>query len=280
MFLFGASTFIGVLAPARLAVRLQLMLHGAVIAGALFLGMTGLAWLSLESGFIGDGWTDTVNPGAIIDVLTGSNFGPVWIVHLSLVAAAVLSLFSKGRLGAQLGAIAAGLTLASLALVGHAAGQDDVIGLVHRLNHALHLVSLGFWVGCLVPLLLCLRLLLQAEYRSDAERALRRFSSLGHVAVALVIATGAINTWLVLGALPTDMSAPYQVLLVAKICLVLLMVGIAIFNRYVAVPRLAAGRQTLRWITIGTGAEILIGVLVIALVSAFATFDPMPGMDM
>jgi len=43
------------------------------------------------------------------------------------------------------------------------------------------------------------------------------------------------------------------------------------------VPRLSRGPGALRGIVIGTVAEIAIGTIVIALVSAFATFDPTPG---
>jgi putative copper export protein len=57
------------------------------------------------------------------------------------------------------------------------------------------------------------------------------------------------------------------------------MMTIALVNRYVTVPRLFKGPAAFRGLVAGTIAEIVIGATVIALVSAFATFDPM-GMDM
>ena len=103
----------------------------------------------------------------------------------------------------------------------------------------------------------------------------RRFSGVGHVAVAIVLLTGIVNTMLILGGLPTNFASPYQLLLAIKIALVLLMIGVALVNRYVAVPRLARTPWALRGIVIGTCTEMLLGGIVVALVSAFATFDPM-----
>ena len=53
--------------------------------------------------------------------------------------------------------------------------------------------------------------------------ALRRFSRLGHAAVVIVLATGLVNTWLVLDMWPLDASSSYKKLLLAKIALVTVM---------------------------------------------------------
>ncbi len=47
------------------------------------------------------------------------------------------------------------------------------------------------------------------------------------------------------------------------------MLSIALLNRYVLTPRLAV-----RGLVIGTSAELLLGAAIVALVSAFATYDP------
>jgi putative copper resistance protein D len=102
-----------------------------------------------------------------------------------------------------------------------------------------------------------------------------RFSTSGHVAVALVIATGLIDTLLVVGKLPLDWSLPYQLLLAAKMALVAVMVGLAVVNRYVFVPRLARNRDgATAAILRATMAEIAIGTAVLALVAWFGTLDP------
>ena len=107
------------------------------------------------------------------------------------------------------------------------------------------------------------------ERRADATLALSRFSGLGHIAVAVTLLTGILNTALTLGGWPVDFRSPYQLLLAVKIGLVAIMLSIALLNRYVLTPRLAV-----RGLIIGTSAELLLGAAIIALVSAFATYDP------
>ena len=136
-------------------------------------------------------------------------------------------------------------------------------------------LAAAMWVGALVPLWVCLRLGRKATHEADLATVLRRFSGSGHMAVALVLLSGIVDTYLVLGHAPLDFSSPYQTLLAAKIALVGFMVLIAIVNRYVVVPRQARGESSgLRMLVRGTIAEIVLGGGVIALVSAFATFDP------
>jgi putative copper resistance protein D len=275
MLLFGASLFCGALAPPDFGSTLRRSLRLPELLLAVLVVATGVAWLGLETGEIGNGWLDTVNLGTIDAVLTGTNFGAVWSIRLVLILLPLPALLLGGRQRDWALAATSGLVLASLGFVGHAADEGGLRGLVHRLNHALHLLSAGFWVGCLPPLLLALLLLAKADMRRDISLTLQRFSGVGHVAVALVLLTGIVNTLLIIGGLPIDFASPYQLLLAIKIGLVLMMIGIALANRYVAVPRLARTRWALRGIVIGTCMEMLLGGVVIALVSAFATFDPM-----
>jgi putative copper resistance protein D len=274
MLLFGSSTFTAWVAPAQLGASLQKQVSVANAALLLAISITAICWLCLETGLIGDSWTDAINPGALASVLTGTSFGNVWSAHLTLTLLPALALRLRGR-GRSVGlALSSGLVLASLGFVGHAADEDGPVGLAHRLNHALHLLSSGFWLGCLPPLLAVLARLRNASHDAAAAQALARFSGLGHIAVALALATGVVNTALVLHHLPTDFSSPYQLLLAIKIALVALMLMVALFNRYVAVPQLSASGWVQRGIVMGTIIEIAIGATVIALVSAFATMDP------
>lgn len=254
----------------------MLLWGGAVFGGARsvsravwgLLAATSVAWLMLEAGVAGDGWAATVDPGTIRALIGARGWGQAWAVHMALVAVLGLAL-GRGR-GVT---VAAGLALASLALVGHAAMQGGAEGVLHRLNAALHLLAAGYWLGALPALLACLARMRQGEAALGPQ--VMRYSRLGHWAVAGVIATGVGNTALVLGRVP-GFGSPYQALLVAKVALVAAMVGVALVNRYVFVPRLrgADSPAALRAITRGILAEIALGAAVLGLVSAFATFDP------
>ncbi len=101
-----------------------------------------------------------------------------------------------------------------------------------------------------------------------------RFSRYGHLAVALVILTGGINTLLIAGV-PWPVHSRYLSMLWVKACLVAVMVIIALYNRYLLVPRFnqsqgAAQRQFITLIKV----EWILSLLVVACVSLFATWEP------
>ena len=269
MLLFGLSAFGSVVVPRALADRYAGVTRRISALLALVLVATGLGWFALEAGEAGNGWADATNPAMWAALASGTEFGTIWVWHIaiSLVLLVATVLPRDIRRVALLAGSAA--LLASLGLVGHAAMQQSTVGLEHRINHMLHLLGAGFWVGALAPLLACLLALRVPEQRADATVALTRFSGLGHIAVAVTLLTGIINTGLTLGGWPIDFRSPYQLLLAIKIGLVAVMLSIALVNRYVLMPRLAV-----RGLVVGTSAELLLGAAIIALVSAFATYDP------
>jgi putative copper resistance protein D len=162
-----------------------------------------------------------------------------------------------------------------MAFIGHAAMHAGILGIAHRVNHALHLLAAGYWFGSLLPLLLCLRYLPQPQWRSDAIATLIRFSRWGHVAVVLVIATGIINSLIILGRWPVDLGSAYQRLLLVKVGLVALMVMVALANRYVIVPAMrTTPNLAQRGVVIACWLEVALGAAVLLLVSLFATYAP------
>jgi putative copper resistance protein D len=170
---------------------------------------------------------------------------------------------------------AAALLLASLGLVGHATMQSGPIGALHRLNHGVHLLAAGAWLGGLLPFLLCLKQGAGDRLQAQAGVALRRFSGAGHFVVALIVATGIVNTLLTLRAWPIDFSSLYQALLAAKIAIVAAMIAMALFNRYVLTPRVAAGADAaLRLLKIDSAIELVLGAVVLVLVSLFGMVAP------
>ncbi len=155
---------------------------------------------------------------------------------------------------------------------------DTPRGVIHVLNHAVHLLSGGFWLGSLLLLPACLARLRDPAECKEAAVALRRFSRAGHVAVALVIASGVVNTILVLGRWPLDPGSPYQMLLAAKIVLVAGMTGLALVNRYVFVPDIRKQPdRAIAGIRAGTYAELALGAGVLILVAFFGLLDPAEG---
>jgi putative copper resistance protein D len=125
--------------------------------------------------------------------------------------------------------------------------HEGTLGALHRANHAIHLLAAGYWFGSLAPLLVCLRYLQPPQWRSDAITTLIRFSRWGHLAVAAVIVTGIVNSLIILGGWPLNLSSPYQRLLLIKTALVALMVMVALANRYAIVPAMSWGWRCWCW---------------------------------
>jgi putative copper resistance protein D len=274
LILFGIGAFQGWLASPALAHSLDGVLWRIVRLAALLAFLSAVAWLLLASGEMGDGWRDVWNPATWYAVLADTDFGHVWQFHLLL--AAVLAGLVLSRPGGhwRLLSVLAAFYLGGLGFIGHAVMLDGAEGWISRASHVVHLLAGGFWLGALAPLLLCLGKLGDAELRSDVSHALRRFSGLGHVAVAAVIASGIVNVALVLGQWPVDTSSPYQVLLLCKVALVAAMIGFAIVNRYLLVPRIGSSGTALHGLRFCTLAELVLGLCVVALVSLFGTLPP------
>jgi putative copper resistance protein D len=271
--LWGASAYLGALVPQvlRRDVDLRLRSFNAIAVGTVV--VVTAAMLPLRTATISEGWADALAPQMLRAVLLETDVGMAWFVQAcgALLLAAATALPQAYRRKAQ--ALCAGLLLFSLTISGHAAMNNGWLRIVHRVNDGVHLLAGGAWLGALLPVLLILPKLHKAQLQADARRALMRFSTAGHVAVALVLVSGIINTLLIVGSLPTDWSFAYQRLLSIKILLVGAMVAIAIVNRYIFVPRL--GRDpSLRALQGCVVAEVGLGLAVIGLVALFGTLQP------
>lgn len=274
--LLGLAVFEAFMVPPVLGQWLRGPSRWIARASAWTLLVSVIAWLMLQAGTMGEGWADAANTDVIITVLASTAFGHVWTVRLVLVALVLVTVmtmdYSRRRTWGGLALLAA-LTLGSLGLVGHATMDTGMMGLVNEGSQMLHLLASGFWVGSLLPLAFCLRPSAGPKQLDGIETTLHRFSGLGHIAVALVVGTGVINGWFIVGPRP-DLTSTYDILLLIKIGLVAAMVGIAVINRYVFMPKIAHDQAGVRQLRAGTVAEIVICFGVIAFVSVLGVLSP------
>jgi putative copper resistance protein D len=222
------------------------------------------------------------SPDAAVDfavlsvVLLETRFGRVWCWHLLLAAILVLACLGRHPRRPIVLFFSLGL-LASLGWTGHAAMDAGLTGIAHEINQSLHLLAAGLWLGGLVPLAWVLR---QARRQpgdfaiSLARDALRNFSHMGYVAVALIALTGAINTLLLVGRLDAMFDTPYGRLLAFKILLFLAMVVVASINRFRLAPRISGEPAALRALGRTVALEQSLGLLVLAIVSVLGTWPP------
>lgn len=275
MLLWGTSAYLCLMVPKVLADRIWHMFAGASIVTALIAGLTAFMSLPLAAASIGNGWSDAIDAGTLHAVLFETTVGQAWLAQAAAALILLLALPLPGRWRHHGIALGSGLGLAALVLTGHASMHEGWLKTAHRANDMLHVLAGGGWLGALLPLIPILRLLRLPDYRAEALLALRRFSTAGHIAVAVVIVSGIVNTMLVLKHLPMDWSSPYQALLGLKIALVAGMGLLAIVNRYVLVPRIGHDQErALNTIRLGSIAEIVLGIAVIALVAVFGMLEP------
>lgn len=272
MLVFGCALYGAWLAPVslrRLMMRrfLHLQRHAAAWS---FVSATLM--LAVQGGLMGAGWQDVLSItvwGAVLQ----TQFGGVWLwqIILALVTLAVTIIVPRSMPRRLLMLTIAQFIL--LAGVGHATLHDGVTGTLHQVNHALHLICAAAWFGGLLPVLYCMKMA-QGRWRDQAIKTIMRFSRYGHLFVVGVLLTGIMNALFIVGfSVPWHMA--YGRLLLLKGALVMLMVAIALVNRYVLVPRM---RQDNRGMTLYfiwmTKLEWGIGAVVLAIVSLFATLEP------
>ena len=274
MLAFGMSAYLWLYAPERLRLALSPVVRRLALIASLVALITAVAWLALESASMADDWSAAIDPQAIGAVLTDTAFGHAWAAHLILAAALVAVVIFEPSARWVATAVASAALLASLGLVGHAAMQTGAEGILHRVNHAVHLLTAGAWIGGLVPFAMCLSAYRRDDLRKDAVQAMMSFSFWGQFIVAAIVLSGAVNIALTSGRAPIPPTTPYRALLVAKIIIVGIMIALAIVNRYVLAPRLKSSATALAALRLTSAAEVALGCVVIALVSVFALLDP------
>ncbi|EEN3029603.1 copper homeostasis membrane protein CopD [Salmonella enterica subsp. enterica serovar Enteritidis] len=272
MLVYGCALYGAWLAPEsirRLMTRrfLHLQRHAAAwsVISAAFM-------LAIQGGLMGGGWPDVFSVSVWGAVLQ-TRFGAVWIwqIILALVTLAVVVIAPVKMQRRLLILTVAQFIL--LAGVGHATMRDGVVGTLQQINHALHLLCAAAWFGGLLPVVYCMRMA-QGRWRQHAISAMMRFSRYGHFFVAGVLLTGIGNTLFITG-FTAIWQTTYGQLLLLKCALVVLMVAIALTNRYVLVPRMRQENpRTDLWFVRMTQIEWGVGGIVLAIVSLFATLEP------
>ncbi|KLN96766.1 copper homeostasis membrane protein CopD [Moellerella wisconsensis] len=283
MLMFGMSIFTATLAVDRFAVLLSSQLKKGLIFSTLITALTTFAWMFIQAGLMGDGWEDAFDFSTWISVL-GTTFGQAWRWELILSVAAMATLTLKSSRWRNRGLLIISIGLLAVhATIGHAAMYSGMLGILHQINQFIHLVSSAYWFGGLWPFLICIQFMRDKQQLTgnidpailpSIVRTMIRFSQIGHIAVILVLITGTINSLLLLPGWPINFTfSDYQSLLGLKIGLVLVMLILAVVNRYVLVPKLKlAGR--LQYLIINSWIELILGTMAILAVAIFATYQP------
>ena len=192
---------------------------------------------AMSSVLVAGRWQDAAVPGPLTDPVLAAVLTVVGVLAAVLAAPRATGgpRTSMGRIVALAGAIVAGL---SLVVTGHTRSVEP--GWLVVTADAVHVAAGITWVGGLLGLIIVLGRTSDTP-APDAATVLARFSAAAGWVVAAVAATGLILGWRILGSGQALVSTGYGQLLLIKVTLVLLVVFVAAWNRYVLLPRVLTG---------------------------------------
>lgn len=234
----------------------------AAVAGALLL----LSRPPLEAARMSDAFSGLFDPRMEGLAWRGSAGQAVLLAVGGLILIAC-GMRLKGTSGSYLASIGGCLAACSAVLTGHTSVHAER-GLLGCLL-AVHLLIVAFWFGALAPLMICSR----REPRPAAVAVLNAFSM---IAGLLVPCIGVAGLAMALILLPdrAAWSTTYGLLILAKIGAFVVLMALAAWNRWRAVPAMAAGASStgsagLRRVI---GAEYSLIVAVLSTTAVLTTF--------
>jgi putative copper export protein len=227
----GAAFFVVLFGPwlRRSGQRIRRLGYQAALAGMALLAAQ--QWL--RGARLADSYAGLVDPSLQRLAWGGSGGHAAWL-QLAGLAVIACGLARQRRAAAGVAAAGAAIAACAFALTGHTSEHAPRALLAPLL--CVHLLVVAFWFGALLPLYLCSRY----EARADAVALLRAFSG---VAGWLVPAIGVAGLALALMLIPAANTwrAPYGLLVLTKLGAFGLLLLLAAWNRWWAVPAIAAG---------------------------------------
>jgi putative copper export protein/mono/diheme cytochrome c family protein/peroxiredoxin len=235
-----------------------------------------------------------ISPDAAWSLLATTQYGRVWLIRLALMLLLGAILWLRGReedgkdwwaLRLEVVGLAFCLLVAQ-AWTGHAATGEGWKLAYQVAADALHLCASGVWLGGLPALLL---LLTWAQRTDDpqaeqvAAEATRGFSRLGLVSMGVLLSSGLVNAWELVGTLPALVGTTYGRVLSLKLTLLLPLLAIAALNLLRERPRLqqsaaAPGSRSswsaMRRLRRNVLGEIILGGMILVLVGALGFLPP------
>jgi putative copper export protein len=234
-------------------------------------------WLALQTAALADTGGAMATLAAIQSVLTGTEFGTLIIERLLLLGLIALASAVGSRwwhsVATVLAAVAVALQAEHLHAFAIARGPSVLLA-----SETLHLLAAAAWLGALPALLI----IIATAPAALAARLAARFSPLGALAVAVIAASAAWQTRMLVGSLTGLLGTGYGWVCLAKLALLLALIGLAAHNRFALVPRLAreatapARRALLRSVAL----ELACGIVVLVLAASLGSGTVTPPIDM
>ena len=255
-----------------------------LIVATIIVALNSLAALVAQTAVMAGSLSEALKPASLSFMVTGTALGMAMVVRavIAVLGFVLLVALKPGRALWGLTIVAGLVVAASFTWTGHGAATEGPGGPLHLVADVLHAVAAALWLGALAALTI---LLLRRADPDDLSihRALHGFAGLGTLAVGLLVLTGLVNSWFLVG--PARIGALgaslYGQLLIGKLALFATMLALAAGNRFRLTPGLgsvlASGedpRQALQQLRRSVVAETLVGGVLLAVVAVMGTLAP------
>ena len=247
---------------------------------------SGIVWLLLRTAGFENRPQAALEPRAVWHAVLDTRPGLVWLARHGLLVVLGAFLAMRADVAERRNWIVArgeALALAALALAlmigsSHAAAITPGTALAVAID-ATHLLGTGVWVGALVPLALLLRAAnpdAGADARPYAVRAARRFSGAALIAMLLLMASGVMNALVQIESIAALAGTAHGRLLLAKLAVLVPILGLAIVNRTRILPALSGsgGRPPMHRLAAFVGGEAVLALVLLALAAAMTLTTP------
>ena len=293
--LLGVSVAVFVLWPAG---RVSSQARRLAWAGWVLVALGTIGTLLTYGPYVSARELGDVFDGSVLSDTIDTRLGVVNLVRLGLLVAAVMPLrmlFSERPLPRWWIPIAAALGLAFAAtpgIAGHASIGDLVW--LSVTSDVLHVAAMSVWLGGLLTVAVAL---LPGRRIAELREPLDRYSRTAFVAIAVVIVTGAFQSWRQVRSLEGLRTTEFGRILIVKVVIVTVVLAIAAFSREFVmrlrgggdraamkqqVPVVAGGADDelasdahdARWLRRTVGMEALFAVLILVATALLVNAPP------
>lgn len=259
-------------------------LLGAVVTGLLAFGdpppfLIRMMWAGAATvavGLAGLALAQRAESGVGLGTFLGTNVGGGILWRTAALAASVIALgaarFASGRarrIAVALAGAGAVATMYAEVAAGHAAAARS-LRLLEVGSQWIHFVAVGVWIGGLAALLAGIR----GESDATKAGAVRRFSTTAGFALAAVAITGGIRALDEVGSWSALFGTNYGWVVLAKVGLLLVLVGLGATNRYRHVPEADRSLRGLRRVS---RVEIAVATVTLAATAVLTGLSPPRG---
>lgn len=246
-----------------------------LVNAALTLAASALAGLAAQTITLAGSVKLGLTEESLLAMIATSLGKAAFVRAVAAILAVPMLLFSAPGRGLWIGTGFLGaVAVASFAWMGHGAATEGAGAEIHLFADIAHAIVAGVWIGALIDFVM---LLLIGSQRETLRTALRRFSAVGVPLIVLLVATGLVNSWFLVGLenLGSLLTTNYGRLLLVKLALFAAMLVLAGINRWRHTAAIAFNGKSLAALHATITAEASLGILVLGAVAWFGMLEPL-----